>query len=137
MEHLLLADVAVFNELVETVQGFVPTLSHWLNTNKLVAQNKLMLFISQIHPILPDIRFNQNTLEWVSHIKYLGIVLDDILSFKLHIADVSRRCSRIRGVIYSVSSFINRESLTTLYYSLVYCHIKQSIYSYFRWCSWK
>ena len=34
---------------------------------------------------------------------------------------------RILGVIYSVSSFLNRESLMTLYYSLVYSHINQSI----------
>ena len=34
----------------------------------------------------------------------LGIVLDNKLSFKLHIADVPRRLSRIRGVIYSVAS---------------------------------
>ena len=63
----------------------------------------------------------------MSHIKYLGIILDNKLPFKLHIADVSRRMSRIPGVIYSVSSFLNRESLLTLYYSLVYSHLNQSI----------
>ena len=61
----------------------------------------------QIHSVQAEIRFNQNSLEWVSHIKYLGIVLDDKLSFKLHMADVSRRLSRIQGVIYSDSSFVN------------------------------
>ena len=53
-----------------------------VNTIKLVAREsktKLILFISRIHPVLPDIRFNQNTLERASHIKYLGIVLDDKL----------------------------------------------------------
>ena len=83
-----------FHELVETFQGFVSSLSNWLNTNELVAhesKTKLMLFTSRIHPVLPDIHFNQNTLEWVSHIKYLGIVLYDKISFKLHIADVSRK----------------------------------------------
>ena len=82
---------------------FVSALSNWLNSNKLVAREsktKLMLFTSRIHLVLPDIYFNQNTLECVSHIKYLGIVLDGKLSFKLHIADVYRRLSRIRGVAH-------------------------------------
>ena len=60
-------------------------MSNWLDTNKLITHEgntKLVLFTSRIHSILPDICFNQNTLERVSHIKYLGIVLDDKLSFK-------------------------------------------------------
>ena len=67
-----------FNELVENFQGFVSTLFNWLNTKKLVAhesKTKLMLFTPRIHPVLHDIRFNHNTPEWVSHIKYLGILL--------------------------------------------------------------
>ena len=63
----------------------------------------------------------------VAYYKYFGIIFDDKLSFKLHIVDICRRLSRIRGVIYSVSCFLNRESLMTLYYSLVYSHINQSI----------
>ena len=81
----------------------------------------------RIHPVLPDIRYNQDSLEYVSHIKYLEIIIDNKLSFKLHIADVSRRLSKIRGVKYSVFGFLNRESLMTLHYSLVYSHINQSI----------
>ena len=112
------------------LQRFVSALSNWFNTNKLAAHEsntKLMLFTQRIHPVLPDINFNQNTLEWLSHIKYLGIVFDDKLSFKLHIADVSCGLNRIRGVTYSVSSFLNRESLMTLYYTLVYSHLNLPI----------
>ena len=79
MKNMLFADDAVFyaelenfHEFVKTFQRFVSTLSDWLNTNKLFAREsktKLMLFSSRIHPVLPDIRFNQNTLEWVSHTK--------------------------------------------------------------------
>ena len=84
MKNVLFADDAVFNaesenfhELVETFQRFVSALSDWLNTNKVIAhesKTKLMLFTSRIHPCLPDNNFYQNTLEWVSHIKYLGIL---------------------------------------------------------------
>ena len=78
MKNVLFADDTVFyaesenfHELVEHFQGFVSSLSNWLNTNKLVAHEsntKLMFFTSRIHPVLPDIQFNQNTIEWVSYI---------------------------------------------------------------------
>ena len=60
-----------FHELVEIFQRFVSILSDWLNTNKLVTHEST----SQIHP-------NLNSLEWMSHIKYLGIILDNKLLFK-------------------------------------------------------
>ena len=64
-----------------------------------------MLFTLQIHPVLPDIRCNQNSLEWVWHIKYIGIIVDDKLSFKSHIADVCRRLNKIRGVLFQFMVF--------------------------------
>ena len=105
-------------------------MSDWLNTNKLVAHEskiKLILFTSRIHPVLPDIRFNKNSLELASYITYHGIILDDKLSFKLHTGDACRRFRKIRGVIYSVLGFINKKFLSTLYYSFVYSHLNQSI----------
>ena len=85
------AESVNFYYLVETFQRFVSILSDYFNTNKLVAnekKTKLIIFASLIYPVLPDIRFNQNLLEWASHVKYLRIIIDDKLSFKLHIADV-------------------------------------------------
>ena len=86
-DAVLYAESVNFHELVETFQGFVSALSNWLNTNKLVAhesKTKLMLFTLRIHPVLPDIRFHQNSLAWVTHIKYFRIVFDYKLSLKLH-----------------------------------------------------
>ena len=78
MKHVLFADDAVFyaesvnyHELVETLQRFVSTLSNWLNTNTLVAhesKTKLMHLTSRIYTVAFDIRANQNTFEWASHI---------------------------------------------------------------------
>lgn len=67
----------------------------WPHFNKLVAhenETKLMLFTSIIHLVQHEIRFNQNSFECVSHIKYLGIVFKNKLPFKLHITDVSQKC---------------------------------------------
>ena len=59
-----------------------------------------MVSTSRIFPVLLDISFIHNYLEWVSHNKYIGIILDDKLSFKLYITDVCRILSKIRRVIY-------------------------------------
>ena len=112
-ENIFYAESVNFHELVKTIHGFVLILSDWINTNKLVAhesKTRLTLFISWIHPVPPHIHFNQNSHEWVSHIKYFLIILNNKLSHKFYITDVCCRLSKIR-VIYSVSRFQNRESL--------------------------
>ena len=79
MTNMFFADAAV-----ETFQGFVSILCDLPNTNKLVVHEskiKLMLFISKIHPVPPDIRFNLIPFEWVSHTKYLEIILDNIFPY--------------------------------------------------------
>ena len=65
MTLFLYAESVNFHEFVETIQGFASILSNCLiNNKKLVANEsttKLMLFTSQIHPVLPDIRFIKNS----------------------------------------------------------------------------
>ena len=105
---------------------FIERLMTWIDNNRLVAHNgksKLVLFTLRPCPPTPDIEFYNCYLEWVSSVKYLGLILDNKLSFCDHINSVNDRISRARGMIYSVSHILPRTSLLTLYYSLVYPHL--------------
>ena len=105
-------------------------LSTWLRNNKLipnVTKTKLMLFTPRPVDVLPDVYFNGVKLEWVTSIKYLGIVIDNKLSFTLQSTEVFHKLSKIQGVFYSLSSLVPQSTLITLYYSLVYPVLIQNI----------
>jgi hypothetical protein len=58
---------------------------------------------------------NNNVIAEVSHIKYLGLIIDDALSWNLHIDKVMKRlisvCYMIRAVKPYVFFFINNDLL--------------------------
>ena len=75
------------HELVEAIQLFVSILPIWLSTNKPTvaheSKTKLMFLHRVIHLVPLYIRFNQNSLEWVLHIKYFRMYLDRMLKRSL------------------------------------------------------
>ena len=54
--------------------------------------------------------------------KYLGIVLDDRLSFKAHIF-LETKISHSVGIMSKLSYYLPTETLITLYYALIHSHI--------------
>ena len=54
---------------------------------------------------------------------FLGVILDEHLSWKPHILSVSRKRSKSIGIIYKSSFCLPKTSLHCLYYSLVYPYL--------------
>ena len=53
----------------------------------------------------------------------MGVILDEHLSWKSQIQNVARKVSKAVGIIYKSSFCLNKTSLCTLYYSLVYPYL--------------
>ena len=70
---------------------------------------------------------NGVALEWCNSVKYLGMVIDNKLAFKPHLASPCLKLSQIRGTENIVSRQLPRGSLLTLYFSLIYFSIIESI----------
>ena len=129
-QTILFADDAVmyvtdscFKNCIEKIRRVIDNLSKWLVNNRLVPnvnKTKLMMFSPRPVNNIPDIYFNQECLEWVNTIKYLGVTIDNKLSFIPHVADVKMKLSKLQGVTYSLSYLVPRSSLLTIFYSLVY-----------------
>ena len=105
-------------------------LSEWLRNNKLVAngkKTKLMMLTPRPFDILPDVYFNGIKLEWVSSIKYLGIIIDNKLSFLPQANEIFMKVSKMHGIFHSLSSLVPKNTLVTIYQSLVYPLITQNI----------
>ena len=64
------------------------------------------------------VSIHQHVLPSLSNVtaaKYLGVVLDDGLSFKTHINMLIKKLSRAVGVLSKVKLFRNRSSLPTVF----------------------
>ena len=67
-----------------------------------------------------SIQIDNNVIERVKETVFLGVILDEHLSWKPHILSVSTKISKSIGVIYKSSFCLPKTSLCSLYYNLVY-----------------
>ena len=63
----------------------------------------------------------------VSEVVFLGVILDQYLSWKPHISHIARKMSKSIGVIFKSSSCLPKSSLRLLYYSLVYPYLQYCV----------
>ena len=138
IQTILFADDAVFyveskslDECVTQVQLFSKRLSLWLQKNRLTpseSKTRLMHVSPYRKPItMPEILFNDNVLEWVDQIKYLGIIIDNKLTFKPHVDYVLGKLSAVQGITYALKKTLPSTCLKIIYYSLAYSYIIQSL----------
>ena len=102
----------------------------WLCENKLtpsVEKTKLMFISPKKVGLLPDIYFNNQKLEWVSSIKYLGIIIDRGLNFIKQSQEVFKDLSKAYGTIYAISKFMPQSVLLKIYYAIVYPKLTQNV----------
>jgi hypothetical protein len=56
-------------------------------------------------------------------IKYLGVYFDPGLTFKFHIQQISSKISRSLFILKRAKNILSKNSLRTLYFSLIHCHL--------------
>ena len=88
--------------------------------------------ISNKHPAKSvDLNFNLTingvSLERVHSVKYLGVVIDDELSWAEHLKHLSLQLARYSGIFYWLQNVIAQKTLIMLYYSLIYSKIQYGI----------
>ena len=81
-----------------------------------------MLFHSPRKKTIPrnHPRLNNIVIELVSEFKYLGIVLDPILSWDRHIVSLEKKVSVLCGSIRKVKSFVSKAALLKYYYACIH-----------------
>ena len=116
------------NQLIEIVNNELKKLSSWFQAKKLSINLKklnFILFITKQNKQKLDLHFSINDIEidLVNEVLFLGVILDEHLSWKSQIQNVARKVSKSVGIIYKSSFCLNKTSLCTLYYSLVYPYL--------------
>ena len=73
---------------------------------------------------------NRNEIECVESIKFLGVYLDNKLTWATHIHYMKGKVSRGIGIICKGRKSLNKSTLVTLYYSFIFPHLLYCIESW-------
>ena len=118
------------NTLVNVVNSELSKVTQWIRVNKLslnLPKTKYMLFSNSIDTLPMDIMFDDTALEVVSFIKFLGITVDNRLSWKYHIDNTCKIITRNIGVINKLKFHFPASSLLMLYSSLILPYLNYGI----------
>ena len=81
-------------------------------------------------PIPDSIPFNNSTMKRISHIKYLGVFLDEHLLYTHHVNEVCKSLRKYFSVFYNIRRYLNKEHIKSIYYSMIYSKIQYGLISY-------
>ena len=66
------------------------------------------------------ILINNKAIDEEKYVKYLGVLINNDLSFKFHIDELVKKISRAIGVLYTLRPFVSNNVLIEVYYAIVY-----------------
>ena len=117
------------NYLVETINSEMNKLTEWFKCNKLslnAKKSSFMIFQPREKRERLDfspITLNSTHINRVKEVVFLGVVLDEHVTWKPHISRVANKASKDVGLLCKSRFYISKFSLRTLYYSLVYPYL--------------
>ena len=65
---------------------------------------------------------NGKVIEWTTSIKFLGVLLDERLSWENHISVVENKVSKNIGILHKAKNIFSKGGLKTLYFSFLHSH---------------
>ena len=122
-----------FNQenLENEVNNELSRVSEWMTLNKLslnASKTKSMTFhraqkkVNQI-----TLKLNGQNIEMVSSFNFLGIILDQSLSWKKHVSMVTNKISKTLGILYRLKDIFPENILLTIYQSLIASHMNYGL----------
>ena len=116
------------NDIQTTLTQEIPKLVDWLCANRLslnVKKTHFMIFGKKSKQCGNQISININgqPIELVKQTKFLGLILDDSLSWKPHTNYVSKKIAKAIGIIARARKVLTGATLLQLYYSFMYPYI--------------
>ena len=104
----------------------------WLKLNKLslnVKKTKSVIFNRKQKQIAAiTLSINGKDIENVEHFNFLGIILDENLSWKNHINMLSNIISKVTGVMYKLKNVLSEHILLILYNALISSHLNYGLF---------
>ena len=102
----------------------------WLNQNKLtlnVQKTSYMIFSGKNNNYSFNIKFGGEELHQCSEFKYLGVILDDRMSWMPHIRKLEKKISSSVWALSRLRSLVPETTMRRIYYGLLHPHFKYCI----------
>lgn len=117
-------------ELIDMLNGELKKVDRWFKANKLslnLKKTNYILFDSNRRNVATNhdylINIDGLIINRVESTKFLGVHLDEQLSWKQHIADISHKLAKNIGIISRIRHFLSKKILLSLYYSLIHPYL--------------
>ena len=118
-------------ELFLNVNSELSKVIQWFNGNKL-SLNKDKTKYTIFHKVrqkdniplkLPSLFINDKEIKQVDSIKFLGIMLDEHLTWRNHITAIENKISKKLGLLYKAKRVLNMNALKSLYFSFIHSYL--------------
>ena len=112
--------------LVRHMTHDLAQIHNWLIANYLtinIEKTYFMIFTLRHQPQVNRITIHDKTIERQHKGKFLGVILDDTLSFKDHITQISKKLSKVVGILYKIKVIFPLDILRHLYLTLFYPYL--------------
>ena len=116
-------------KLNKQINSDLSSLVNWLRANKIslnAKKTEIVIFRSRHKKVTKQLNFriSGQKISPSPFIKYLGLKLDENLSFTPHLNDLSLKLSRAVGMLSKVRHFVNYETLLNIYHAIFNSHIR-------------
>ena len=103
-------------------------ITEWLRFNKLSlnsGKSELVIFRSKTKKELDEItiKINKSKLSPVSNVNYLGVVLDEFLSWDAHVNQLYKKLAQTNGILSKLRHYVPQKTCISVYFSLFYSYI--------------
>ena len=119
------------NTLEQELNKEISKVNTWLLCNTLllnVAKSQLILFKHPRTILKLNISMNGNPVEQVTNFNFLGITIDQNLTWNDHISKISIKVARVIGIINKLKHIFPHQILRTLYNSPIHPHFIYDLY---------
>ena len=119
------------NTLSTVINEELNKLSIWLASNKLTLNTDKSHYVifhrARLKQTKIEIKLSDISLKRVSFTKFLGVIIDEKLSFTRHISYIKNKISKAMGIIIKARKYLNRKSLLNLYHAFVFPYLTYCI----------
>lgn len=135
IEPILFADdTSIFyshkdlNQLILTLNSELDKISTWMKANKLSVNLKKTNYIlfrpsQKKIPTSAPVLVDNQIIQLKQRTKFLGIYIDENLTWKTHVNYICSKISKTSGIIYKARYYLTSEAKLSIYYALVYPYI--------------
>ena len=102
----------------------ITKVTEWLRINKLslyLKKTHFMVFRKSRRKIelKKDVIIDNVKIDFVTQTKFLGVILDQDLTFKWHVQYTKGEIARDIGILYRAKKYLKESSMKTLYYAFI------------------